>query len=328
MQWDRQSLRYRNGVIDEPGGGRPHGSGRIVLLVHGYNNDKADADHSYAALLANVTADVGAAAENIWRFYWPSYVERLTGRIVDDPTSVASGRGAAGTESNALLSMPTYPLQVLKAREVGAALGRYLRGVHATEALATEIIFVAHSLGCRVVLEALRELLDGRVPDAESHRVPGVCLMAAAVPTFMVDGNARLGAAAMVPRASYVLHSRADMVLRFTFPSGQGAASALLKIASPAAADSEGVFPEAVGRHGNPSTSWLRRGDTGLGHSGYWTHPFTAPSVLRALRGSVAYELRTLPTFQQVSWSLPPSPELPDWRNGDAVTRPHRRSLG
>ena len=64
MQWDRQSLRYRNGVIDEPGGGRPHGSGRIVLLVHGYNNDKADADRSYAALLANVTADVGAAAEN------------------------------------------------------------------------------------------------------------------------------------------------------------------------------------------------------------------------------------------------------------------------
>src|SRR6185369_5317013 len=104
-------------------------------------------------------------------------------------------------------------------------------GVHSTEALATEIIFVAHSLGCRVVLEALRELLDGRAPDAESHRVPGVCLMAAAVPTFMVDGNARLAGAAMVPRASYVLHSRADMVLRFTFPSGQGAASALLRIA-------------------------------------------------------------------------------------------------
>ena len=136
MLWERQSLRFRNGAIEAPGGATPHGASRIVLLVHGYNNDKADADQSYAALLANVATDVGATAENIWRFYWPSYVERLTGRIVDDPTSVSSGRGAAGTESNALLSMPTYPVQVLKARDVGAALGRYLRGVHATESAA------------------------------------------------------------------------------------------------------------------------------------------------------------------------------------------------
>jgi hypothetical protein len=328
MLWDRQSLRYRNGVIDAPGGGTPHGSGRIVLLVHGYNNDKADADQSYAALLANVATDVGAPAENIWRFYWPSYVERLTGRIVDDPTSVSSGRGAAGTESNALLSMPTYALQVLKAREVGATLGRYLRGVHATEALPTEIIFVAHSLGCRVVLEALRELLDSRAPDAESHRVPGVCLMAAAVPTFMIEGNARLGAAAMVPRASYVLHSKADLVLRLAFPPGQGAATAILKLTSPHDVDGEGRFPEAVGRHGNPTTTWVRRGDTGLGHSGYWAHRSAAPNVLRALRGGVVHETRTLAILQQVSWALPPAPELPDWQNRDTIARAQRRPLG
>jgi hypothetical protein len=328
MPWDRQSLRYRNGVIEAPGGGTPHGSGRIVLLVHGYNNDKAEADQSYDAVSANVAADVGAPAENIWRFYWPSYVERLTGRIVDDAVSVSSERLNAGTESNSLLSMPTYALQVLKAREVGAALGRYLRGVHATEALPTEIIFVAHSLGCRLVLEAIRELLGGRTPDTESHRVAGACLMAAAVPTFMVEANARLGAAAIVPRVSYILHSRSDLVLRFAFPPGQGAASAILSRTSDDRADTEGRFPEAVGRHGNPSVTWLRRGDTGLGHSGYWAHPSTAPTVLRALQGGVVHETRTLPSLQQVSWSLPPAPGLPDWQNRGAQQGTRRRPIG
>mgnify|MGYP003694258393 CR=1 FL=1 len=105
MQWDRQSLRYRNGVVEAPGGGNPDGSTRIVLLVHGYNNDKAQADESYAALLANVAKDVGALVENIWKFYWPGYVERLTGALVDDPTTVSGGPD--GTQSNALLSAPT-----------------------------------------------------------------------------------------------------------------------------------------------------------------------------------------------------------------------------
>ncbi len=324
MSWDRQSLRYREGRIEAPGGGTPDGRRRIVLLVHGYNNDKAQADEGYAALIANMTTDVGALAEDIWRFYWPGYVERLTGTLVDDPATVSSGRG--GGESNALLSAPTYALQVLKAREVGAALGRYLRGLNHADTVATEVVFVAHSLGCRVVLEALRELLQGRSPHWERQRVPAMCLMAAAVPTFMIEEGSRLAAAAMVPQTAYVLHSRADGVLRFAFPPGQGAATALL--GRGAAAESEGIFPEAVGRHGNPNTAWLRRGDTGLGHSGYWRHPFTAPSVLRAVRGGVAPELRPLPTLQQVSWSLPPSPELPDWTNRAGPARPARRPLG
>jgi hypothetical protein len=142
----------------------------------------------------------------------------------------------------------------------------------------------------------------------------------------MIEEGSRLAAAAMVPQSAYVLHSRSDVVLRFAFPPGQGAATALL--GRGAAADSEGMFPEAVGRHGNPNTVWLRRGDTGLGHSGYWGHPFTAPSVLRALRGRVAPELRPLPTLQQVSWSLPPSPELPDWTNRAGPAGSQRRPLG
>ena len=226
MSWDRQSLRYRNGVIEAPGGGTPDGHSRIVLLVHGYNNDKEDADKAYAALLAHVTADVGAPAENIWKFYWPGYVERLTGTLTDQPTTVSRGRD--GSESNAVLSAPSYALQVLKAREVGAALGRYIGGLYRGDTVPTEIVLIAHSLGCRVVLEGLRELLRGRPPRAERHRVTAVCLMAAAVPTFMIEEGARLADAAMLPNMAYVLHSRADGVLRYAFPPGQSAASAIL----------------------------------------------------------------------------------------------------
>jgi len=328
MNWDRQSLRYRNGIIDAPGGGTPDGRKRIILLVHGYNNDKAQADESYASLLGNIAHDSSRLFDDVWKFYWPGYVERLTGRLVDDPVDVSLGSNRAGSESVSLLSAPTYALQVLKAREVGATLGRYLRDLRHTNTVPTEVIFVAHSLGCRVVLEALREILQGRDPEVERHRVPGVCLMAAAVPAFMVEDGSRLSAAAMVPQSAYVLHSRADMVLRLSFPAGQGAASVLLSIASPGATDHEGFYPEAIGRHGNPSTKWLRRGDTGLGHSGYWAHPWTAPNVLRALRGNVVEHLRTLSTLEQVSWALPASPELPDWKNRPAVVPASRRQLG
>ena len=39
------------------------------------------------------------------------------------------------------------------AAEVGAALGRYIGGLYRTDRVPSEIVLIAHSLGCRVVLE-------------------------------------------------------------------------------------------------------------------------------------------------------------------------------
>jgi hypothetical protein len=117
-------------------------------------------------------------------------------------------------------------------------------------------------------------------------------------------------------------------VLRFAFPLGQFAATTLLVLKEPGEGEGEGLRPEAVGRYGNPTTRWLRRADTGLGHSGYWTHPTAAPSVLRALRTNVARELRELSTLQMITWTLPTSPELPDWKNRAANLVERRRDLG
>ena len=316
--WFARSLRFHEGQILEPGGGSPNGSRRIVLLVHGYNNDKDEAEKSYGALMEKLPHGRESLADQVWWFFWPSYVERLTGAATDAPTTVVSS--ARGTESNAALSMPTYAWQVLKAREVGRALGRYVRGLERREGVPTEVVFVAHSLGCRVVLEALRELLDGSTEENERDRVPCVCLMAAAVPTFMIDEGERLERAAALPQASYVLHSRSDVVLQWAFRGGQGAASLLVTLGFTGAledterADSEGVYPEAVGRNGRPRSVWLRRADTGLGHSGYWKHRSTAPTVLRAISGRSISELPQSGASDDVTWTLPVNPDLPDWK--------------
>lgn len=330
--WSRRSLRYYDGGIHAPGGGSPEGVPRIILLVHGYNNDKAEAEQSYEALVHDLPDDAARLGDQVWKFFWPSYVERSTGRSVDEPVDLSDRYASAGSERHGLLSAPTYAWQVLKARDVGRELGRYLRGLEREDGLPTEVVFVAHSLGCRVVLEALRELLVLSTPDAERHRVPCVYLMAAAVPTFMVGAGARLEDAATLPQATYVLHSRADFVLRAAFPPGQGAATALLHLGlyPTLEDDDEGYAPEAVGRDANPREVWLRHAETRLGHSDYWTHPSTAPNVLRALGGSGVSELREFETLEGIAWRLPVYPDLPDWKNRDLPmgAGPTRRPLG
>jgi hypothetical protein len=319
--WDRRSLRYRDGQIEAPAGGSPDGAARIVLLIHGYNNDKEQADQSYAALSLNLGDEHVRLNEQVWKFYWPSYVEPLTSQLADTPIGVLAHHRADGAHSNSALSGLSYPLQVLKARRVGLVLGRFLRNLQHRVGVPTEVVFVAHSLGCRVVLEALRYMVRAGSVDSERQRIPAICLMAAAVPSFMVEPDGRLEGAALLPRTSYVLHSESDWVLRFTFPGGQWLASRMRRFPQyrdadpqePDGDDNEGRLPEAVGRHGNPGTTWLRRGNTGLGHSDYWAHPATAPAVLRVLGQHAPRELRPFAGLQGVSWTLPSRPELPDW---------------
>ena len=120
-----------------------------------------------------------------------------------------------------------------------------------------------------------------------------------------------------------MLHSRADIVLRFAFPLGQGRrrpSSESRRRQRPTAMDCSQKPWAATGTRPPHGCDAVR---PDWATPGYWTHPFTAPSVLRALRGSVAHELRTLPTLQQITWSLAVSPELPDWKN--RVTNAHAR---
>jgi len=297
--WEPQALRYFRGSVSAPGRlTPPYGLPRMIVFVHGYNNDRAQATESYNALMARLSS---TDQDAVWTLFWPGYVERITGGATDTPLTLAPSDDERGTESNMVLSLPSYSAQVLKAPRVGAALGVFLEAMRPGS-----LIFIAHSLGCRVALEAVGYLT--RPGGQQTTTLSGACLMAAAVPTYMVDaaqahwyrgptGGQFVIAARKIER-SVVLHSTRDRILQGAFPPGQTAAG-------------EGVMPEAVGRHGRPRLAWSARGDTGLGHSGYWTHPGTAPAAMRVMGRGALRELLVLNGVQGVTWTLATTPAPP-----------------
>jgi pimeloyl-ACP methyl ester carboxylesterase len=297
--WEPQALHYVDGSVSAPGRlAPPYGLARIIVFIHGYNNDRQQARESYDALMEKLAlADQGV----VWQLYWPGFVERLTGSATETPLSLAPRYDERGTESNVLLSIPSYHAQVLKAPSVGRALGGFLE-----QTQPRSVVFVAHSLGCRVTLEAIRFLTRANRVGTVSIR--GVCLMAAAVPTYMLEaarahwyarspqGGEFNGSVTMI-RRSLVLHSTRDRVLQRAFPLGQMRAG-------------EGVLPEAVGRHGRPNAAWSVRGQTYLGHSGYWTSPVSVTATRHVIGRVIASQLPTLQGPQNVAWQLAVRPAL------------------
>ncbi len=209
------------------------GAGRkIVLIVHGYNNTEPAAKASYEALYEELSRILSPTfLENVWEVFWPGYWPWIM--------------------KNEFVSWTSYTWKAFQAEAIAIALADCLE-----EAEAKEVLFIAHSLGCRIVLETIRQfLLTGRCS------VPGICLMAAAVPTFMLKFGERLVKAAGSVQKRYVLYSRADRTLHFAFPLGQ------LPV--------DGELSEAVGRFGNPGTCWKNEYEniveTPLDHSEYYT---------------------------------------------------------
>lgn len=294
--WPPNALRYIDEEVIAPGRlTAPVTPGRMIVFIHGYNNDREEAEDSYRQVMERLP---DADREAVWQFFWPGFIERLTGAPSDRPLSLAPRRDTRQTESgNPLISAASYPLQVRKARDVGRALGRFLDGVRPDT-----LIFVAHSLGCRVALEAIRFLTS--VTASRRASMAGACLMAAAVPTYMVDSSpgrpaGDLCSAARAIVRSFVLHSTNDFVLRTAFRIGQTSIG-------------EGFLPVAVGFNGGPDTPWSGRGNTGLGHSGYWTHSAAAPATLRAIGHAGADVLRELQSHPGVTWTLSTDAPPPD----------------
>lgn len=209
---------------------------KIILLIHGFNNTEADAEKSYALLKEKlVEAGVNPVSlENTWNVYWPGFEPRRVNLLPSDQHAL-------------WYSVLTYRRQVPKAIAAGRLLGEYLSELPSK----SSILVVAHSLGCRVALEAFREMTKNKC----GSRVVAFCLMAAAVPTRMADTNGTLNEAAMLGK-SIILWSRWDGVLRNAFPAGQALAHEGNSI--------------AVGLTGQPALVWTARHQTDLGHSGYY----------------------------------------------------------
>lgn len=224
---------------------------RILLLVHGFANPEETAQDSYEKFAAGLTK-VSESFPGTWgavcEFHWPG----------DDI------RGP-------LKSKETYPLRIYVAQTCALRLYQFLHGEKALDG-GKSLYIVAHSLGCRLTLEFLREILKSG--EYEGPVVREVALMAAAVP--MDTCLPRLGW--FLPaetRREHVLFSGNDGVLHLAFPIGQGVA---------------GEHGHAVGREGLPDGRWRTRTSTGLGHGEYWGKDKVAKRV-SAILGTGPAEL-------------------------------------
>lgn len=250
------------GPVRESAPGFAQGRSRLVFLVHGYNDTEDDARKNFQQLTDELR-DLGPRTNGILAdlgyTYWP-------GNWILGPLSGIS-----------------YPFEIRKAVESGTNFGLYLAHLAGPAGTPTQVYLVAHSLGCRVVLEILGTL-DAAA--GGSLVVSGTCFMAAAIPVDMAEERwARIVGIAR-PATASVLYSTADTILHFFFPIGETLAG-------------EGFFPTAVGRFGQPDGVWNRRDDlTPDGHGAYWSDPRAARTVARLLGVPVP--------------SDPPRSEIPD----------------
>ncbi|SFU66851.1 alpha/beta hydrolase [Nitrosospira multiformis] len=207
----------------------------LVVLVHGFNNHMGEASASYLAFRDRQYPLAHETPPRLEGFlgdcFWPGDADWTS---LLDKTDFFF-----------------YPTAVHRAPDAGRLLAEYLSRLPDL----LQVHFVGHSLGCRVVLECIRKLKRG-------PQVGKVILMAAAVPTFMVEQGGELAAALAKANSVLVLYSQADEVLHYSFPPGQTLAG-----------KGEGVLPVALGRDGAPTATLGRvesRPIENAGHSDYW----------------------------------------------------------
>lgn len=222
-----------------------------VVLVHGFNDHYGEAGERYYGFRVmqrrHFAGEHGDIAEELERLFgdtfwpgdadWPGPLDWLDALVY--PVAVHTAQDAAKLLADLIERIPG----LLRAH------------------------FVAHSLGCRVVLEAVKILWERGYPS-----IGAICLMAAAVDRDAVSPGGRfadlLAALGDTGSEILVLHSRRDKVLRFTFPLGQTGAG-------------EGFLPEALGLEGPPPGMPGRvaeRRVSGANHGDYWGHRDNDPS--------------------------------------------------
>jgi esterase/lipase superfamily enzyme len=158
---------------------------RVMVLVHGYNNDRLDVLDSYGTIerqmrLLNFLGGAAAPYDAVIGFAWPGGSVRLS-----------------------------FPFARARADESAPHLARLLgdlRGANATVDLNT------HSLGAHVAFEAMREVPANTVRTAWNF--------ASAVDNESVEAGERYHVAAQGCSSFYVFHSKNDPVLRIWYRIG------------------------------------------------------------------------------------------------------------
>lgn len=219
---------------------------RVVLLIHGYNNDEPDAQIAYEGFdrlqreLGGIQEQQPVAGGRIVEVYWP------------------------GDANWGVCSFLYYMGSIAKALESARLLAEALRTAADARGF-LNVDMVAHSMGCRLALEVLKQL--ELVPNV---RVGRMVFMAAAVATEMLEPEPdahglRRAYDHVLADGAVSLYSRDDMVLAIAFPLGQTLAPG-----------NEGFLPTAIGHalwsgvKVPPGLQHRQYNNDGAGHSDYW----------------------------------------------------------
>lgn len=225
----------------------PKGEKLLTFFVHGFNNAESTAldrwdDEVWRGIRHWTKAPVGTVV----LFFWPGDTDTLKA-----------------------ISGSLYPRKVQVAIDAGTELGKYIKDI-AGQNKGLEVRFVGHSLGCRVVLSAVREL--AREPAVVP--VVGTLLMGAAVPEGDCSGSGQwhrriseafsaMADESREPSKEIVLYSPDDAILNKVFATGE-------KLARLSGVRSEKPY-EAVGLKGNPTERWDERKLCAVKHDKYLT---------------------------------------------------------
>ncbi len=249
----------------------------VLLLVHGYNDTASFAKGVYAEMIENLEATAGlfdkrGAPDAVICFQWPGDV--------------------AVVSWLPFLDVFGYSDDLANCKLAAARLVTFFERVRAWGGNLRQISVITHSMGGRVLLEALR------VDPTPEIEVVG--MMAGAVPSDLADPTrqgADLVGTDAPPHRIRKYRSSSDMVLALAFPLGQTQAYL--------AGNETAAYAEAVGAKGDPLSFGIELPDTGLGHSDYWPSTDVAYDIAVAIEATC----RTRPALgrrQRPSRNLPP----------------------
>lgn len=215
---------------------------RLVVLVHGNATKRKSSDASYEAFVRALEA-TGLTDTTICRVHWPS--------------DFFFGSG--------------YAWMVSRATGIAKVLAPLLERAVANSERRVSVALVGHSLGCRLILEAL----DALKPQLPPGRVK-LFLMAAAVPVGLVDAEDHFRPTIRSCARSNAYWSDADSILKNVFRIGQWAGRTMRRVGSAGEArrfdDPNGYA--AVGLTGRPTPIWQHPIKVpGADHGDYWTNP-------------------------------------------------------
>ncbi len=254
---------------------------RHIFLVHGYHTPEEKARKMYDRFVTDFGPDARSLMDDAVYVFWP------------------------GDETFRPLSGLCYLWKIPQAKAVGRQFAAYLNALRGPLDTPCEIILIAHSLGCRLVLEACKSL--AQLEPRAGHRIR-LILMAAAVPVALVDRQGYLRPAIGDVAQAVVFYSESDEVL----------GSWKFRLAE----SSEGLMlPEAVGLHGRPGAAvWsaLKRA-AGHKHRDYWSKGHASSVTARLLGASIALPVSARPGSAArtvAPWPDPPARPGPPFRAG------------